>query len=67
MVAPRPVIFTVNWLVPSEFSDSVIWEVVPWPIDTSAMTEDTPIIIPSIVRKALILLLRILFMAIFIL
>jgi hypothetical protein len=58
---------TVSWLVPRELKDSVICEVVPCPTETRAITEDTPIMMPSIVRKALILLLRILLKAIFML
>jgi hypothetical protein len=54
-------------LVPRELKDSVICEVVPCPTETRAITEDTPIMMPSIVRKALILLLRILLKAIFML
>ncbi len=49
---PPPVGLIVSRLVPRLDSRFVMFEVVPWPTPTSATTEATPMITPSIVSAA---------------
>ena len=52
MRSRRPVGLMVSRFVPRLESRFVMFEVVPWPTPTSATTEATPMITPSIVRAA---------------